>query len=172
MIKLFVLFLLIFLLLCKKQTRTHTPAEQARVDRTLSKLKRHVEKLKRVLLTKYPTDVRTQRLVKNWSGDLREMAHHENNHAFAYNMNKGEYIAVCMHDRHNRFNDFNALFFVTMHELTHIMTKEYAHNAFFWDSFAWLIGVASDAGLYHNRDYKKNPQRFCNHTINQNPFFA
>lgn len=155
-----------------RKENTHTPAEQARVDRTLHKLRRHVEKLKRVLVTKHPKDVRTQRLVESWTGDIREMAHHENKRAFAYNMNKGEHIAVCLHDQHNRLNDFNALFFVTMHELAHIMTKEYSHNAFFWDSFAWLIGVASDAGLYRNRDYNKRPQRFCNHTINHNPFFS
>lgn len=167
MLKLLLLFVLIVLLLKKRTSaQRHTPAEQARVDGTLRKLKRRVAKLKRVLVAKYPTDVRTQRLVENWSGDIREMARHETKRAFAYSMNKGEYIAVCLHKRHN---DFNALFFVTMHELTHVMTKEYAHNAFFWDSFAWLIGVASDAGLYHNRDYEKHPQRFCNHTIDKNP---
>lgn len=172
-LKWIILLLLISLLWTQNvDLHTHTPREKADIERILHKLKQHVDKLKQVLIEKYPNDMRTKRFVKRWTGDIREMPHNENTRAFAYNMNKGEHIAVCLHDRYNRFNEFNALFFVTMHELTHIMTKEYTHDDFFWDSFAWLIGVASEAGLYRNIDYEKRPQRYCNHMLNDNPFFS
>jgi hypothetical protein len=86
---------------------------------------------------------------------------------FAFNVNKGDKISICL----SKENGLNELFFVILHELAHGMTVEYSHNAQFWNNFKYLIQVASEIGIYVNKDYGSNPIPFCNHTLNHNPSF-
>jgi hypothetical protein len=86
---------------------------------------------------------------------------------FAFNVNKGERISVCL----SKENTLNDLFFVVLHELAHSMTKEYAHNTQFWDNFKRLIEIAIEHSIYINQNYSKTPSNFCNYVLNHNPFF-
>jgi hypothetical protein len=139
-----------------------------RIGAFLRKLKTHTYKLVSVL---DPTDPRTEKIKHNWSGKLGEMEHEENRRAFAYNLNKGRYIAVCLHDQKGNLNSFNETFFVVMHELAHVATERYAHDRDFWDTFRWLIRSAARAGLYNNIDYKERPVTFCEYKLDENPTF-
>jgi len=118
-----------------------------------------------------PTDPRTEKIKQNWSGKLAEMEHEENRNAFAYNINKGQHIAVCLHDRKGNLNSFNETFFVIMHEIAHVATDRYTHDREFWETFRWLIRSAARAGLYNNIDYNKRPITFCEHQLDENPTF-
>jgi hypothetical protein len=158
------LLLCVLVLLVKRRSRCSDP----RVGAFLRKLKRHTYKLIHVL---DPSDPRTERIKQNWSGKLGEMEHEENRRAFAYNLNKGQYIAVCLHDRKGNLNSFNETFFVVMHELAHVATERYAHDRAFWDTFRWLIRSAASAGLYNNIDYTKRPATFCEYRLDENPTF-
>lgn len=86
---------------------------------------------------------------------------------FAFNMNKGERISICL----SKENEINELFFVLLHEISHSMTVEYSHNAEFWTNFSHMIQIATDNNLYTNVDYRKNPKKFCNYSVNHNPYF-
>ena len=51
-----------------------------------------------------------------------------------YTINKGEKIGLCTND-----SSMNDLFFIVLHELGHVITKEYGHPEIFWKNFEKLI---------------------------------
>lgn len=152
---------------------THTTEEKQQLADRLKALRAHTETLVEYLQRTYPTDPRTTRMTR-WFRTFEhfhETEHHENHRSFGYNVNKGQYIAVCLHDARNRLNPFNETFFVLLHELAHVATEAYAHNAEFYDAYRWLIRGASDAGLYRNVDYSEHPVPYCHHRLDHNPAF-
>ena len=154
--------------------KSHTLNEKKVHERTLKKLRKDTQELIERLQQDFPRDPSTKRLTRwfnGWRGEFHEMEHRDNPRAFGYNVEKGKYIAVCLHDAQNRPNAYNEVFFVLLHELAHIATEDYAHNAHFWATYRRLIRVASNAGLYRNVDYAKSPRRFCHNTLTSNPTF-
>lgn len=153
--------------------RSHTQADKVTYANMLKTLREQTHALITHLRTTHPDDPRTDKL-NRWlreSKPLHELEHRESHKAFGYNIDKGKYIAVCLHDKNNVPNTLNETFFVLLHELAHIATKDFAHDDFFWNTFRWLIRTASDAGLYNNVNYNKYPVKYCNHKLNQNPTF-
>ena len=51
-------------------------------------------------------------------------------------------IYVCT----EKFDSFDSLIFVTLHELAHVVTEEIGHTALFWDNFRTLLDIATDRG--------------------------
>ena len=154
--------------------KSHTLSEKKIIEKRLKKLRKDTQELIERLHKVSPENPITQRLSRwfgNWRGEFHEMEHRESPRAFGYNVEKGKYIAVCLHDARNRPNAYNEIFFVLLHELAHIATDNYAHDVLFWDAFRYLIRVASDAGLYKNTDYAKYPKTFCHNTLKSNPTF-
>jgi hypothetical protein len=80
-----------------------------------------------------------------------------------YTINKGEKIGLCLDD------DENTLFFVVLHELSHVITKEYGHTDKFWKNFEFMIKQAVKLGVYDYKDYNKNPINYCNYKISYTP---
>lgn len=154
--------------------KSHTLHEKRVLERTLKKLRKDTQELIERLQLDFPDDPSTTRLTRwfgQWRGEFHEMEHRESPRAFGYNVNKGKHIAVCLHDARNRPNAYNEVFFVLLHELAHVGTDNYAHDARFWGTFRRLIRVASDAGLYQNTDYARFPKKFCHNTLTSNPTF-
>ena len=91
----------------------------------------------------------------------------------AYSENKGEKIAFCLNKTKNSSTliDINTLTFVSIHELSHIMTKSIGHKQDFWQNFKFLLENAKDANIYIPIDYKKKPQGYCGMTITDSPYF-
>lgn len=81
-----------------------------------------------------------------------------------YTINKGESIGLCLEDNEN------ALFFVTLHELAHIITKDYGHPPEFWKNFEFLVKHAVEQGLYNYKNYDTNPVNYCNYEISYTPY--
>jgi hypothetical protein len=92
----------------------------------------------------------------------------------AYSENKGEKLAFCLNREKNDSNnliDEHTLMFVSIHELSHIMTKSIGHKKEFWDNFKFLLENAKDAGIHNPEDYKTAPKQYCGMKIQDNPYF-
>lgn len=147
-------------------SHAHDPAKTVKV---LRDLRTRAIRLVDVLRNEYPNDKRVKRLTR-WNGIIHETEHQDG--VFGYNVNKGTGVSVCVHNRKGEPNRFNDLFFVVMHEMSHIMTKAYDHDDTFWNSFRLLIEEATKNGLFVNVDYKKHPSRFCDGYLTDNPTFV
>lgn len=89
----------------------------------------------------------------------------------AYSVNKGEELAICLRNiKDDTFIDLNLVIFVSIHELSHVMTDEVGHTPKFWDNMKFLLEKGRDIGIYVPEDYSKHPQQYCGDTINSTPY--
>jgi hypothetical protein len=89
----------------------------------------------------------------------------------AYNINKGEEIAICIRDKNNKLlDDMNSCMFIIIHELAHIMTVTEQHTPEFWENMNQLIDKAGKCGIYTPIDYSKTPKYYCNQLIDKTPY--
>jgi predicted metal-dependent hydrolase len=117
---------------------------------------------------KYKNHYGIKRLLANKNVKLEELSYEYNNEA-AYSINKGERIGICLRNKNGNIEDENTMMFVLMHELAHIMSKKYAHDAEFWSNFALLIKAANECGVYVYKNYSSNPTTYCGHDITHTP---
>lgn len=113
-----------------------------------------------------------QRLLSNWTGELRELDMYtrrdiSKGNTLAYNTNKGESISICLFDNKNVPNKINEMFYVILHELAHVMTDKYEHNNEFHECFEYLVTKAVSYKMYTRMNYKNNPKRFCDTYIDE-----
>lgn len=79
-------------------------------------------------------------------------------------------IYICLRKNINQFEtNINALYFIIMHELSHIITKTQGHTKEFWDNYKLIINTATKYKLYKYKDYYNNPVKICNKLINSLP---
>jgi len=89
----------------------------------------------------------------------------------AYSVNKGEQLAICLRNvDDDKFMNDNIIYFVSIHEMAHVMTDEIGHTKKFWDNMAYLLEQAHEVGFYTPEDYAKNPQMYCGQEINSTPY--
>ncbi len=89
----------------------------------------------------------------------------------AYNVNKGEEIAICIRDKNNKIiDDMNSCMFIIIHELAHLMTITEQHTPEFWDNMRQLLEKGNECSVYKPIDYSKNPQYYCNQLIQETPY--
>jgi len=89
----------------------------------------------------------------------------------AYSVNKGEQLAICLRNADDdKFMNDNIIYFVSVHEMAHVMTDEIGHTKKFWDNMAYLLEQAHALGFYTPEDYAKNPQMYCGQEINSTPY--
>jgi len=81
----------------------------------------------------------------------------------AYTVNKGDSIGLCIE------NDENTLFFIVLHELAHVITKERGHTKTFWKNFEFLVKHAIKEKLYNYENYNKEPVTYCKKEITYSP---
>lgn len=94
----------------------------------------------------------------------------------SYVYGKGKQISFCLRDREsgkNMLHPFHLLYFVNLHELSHIAGTSYdtGHSKTFWRDFRILLQEAQEAGLYFSSDYKNNPVNYCGIVIDYNPLY-
>jgi hypothetical protein len=121
---------------------------------------------------KYPQDDRVQLLVKNFN-PKKIVETLPTSEYTAYSEGKGAKLAFCLrkHKHEMHLIDINTLTFVSLHELTHLMTKSIGHKKDFWDNFKFMLENAQDNGVYDPVDYSKKPSEYCGLTIDNNPLF-
>ena len=100
-------------------------------------------------------------LMENKSLNLQER---DNNNHIGYTINKGDSIGLCIDD------DENTLFFVVLHELSHVITKTYGHDEKFWNNFKFLIQQAVKLNIYDYKNYNKKSANYCKKDITYTPY--
>jgi predicted metal-dependent hydrolase len=121
---------------------------------------------------KYPEDTDVKRLVEGFNPkQISETL--PTSELTAYSENKGEKIAFCLNKTKNSTTliDLNTLTFVSIHELSHVMTKSVGHKQDFWQNFKFLLENAKEANIYQPVDYKKKPENYCGMTITDSPYY-
>ena len=121
---------------------------------------------------KYPDDLDVKRLVDGFNPKkISETL--PTSELTAYSENKGEKIAFCLNKTKHSTTliDINTLTFVSIHELSHVMTKSIGHKQEFWKNFKFLLENAKEANIYQPVDYKKKPENYCGMTITDSPYY-
>lgn len=121
----------------------------------------------------YPDDKRVQQLVERFNPKTI-METLPTSEFTAYSENKGEKVAFCLNkkkDDDSSLIDDHTLTFVSLHELTHVMTASTGHGEDFWENFKFLLEGAKESGIHDPMDYKKKPTSYCGMTIRDNPFY-
>lgn len=118
-------------------------------------------------------DVRVQQLVARFDPTVI-METLPTSEYTAYSENKGEKVAFCLNRKKHddeALIDEHTLTFVSIHELTHIMSASTGHGDDFWENFKFLLEGAKEAGIHDPLDYKHTPTEYCGMTIRDNPFY-
>ena len=91
-----------------------------------------------------------------------------NNSDTSYSINKGEELFLCLRSKKhfNEFHDRNLIFYVVLHEISHIASPFYepefkGHGPEFKRVFKFLTMVALDLGKYNKIDFDKKPEEYC-----------
>jgi hypothetical protein len=92
----------------------------------------------------------------------------DNNNDTSYSINKGDELVVCLRSKinWNNFHDLNMIFYVILHELSHIASPEYEeeynnHGPIFKKIFTFLTNIAIENNLYIKIDFNKEPREYC-----------
>ena len=89
----------------------------------------------------------------------------------AYSVNKGEQLSLCLRDaKTNEFIDKNLIYFIAIHELSHIMTDEIGHTPKFWNNMKFLLKEANKLNIYLPIDYNKTNVEYCGMLIKSTPY--
>lgn len=133
-------------------------------------VRRRGEEITRNLLARYDPDTLAESSPLNAEGDT------------SFTVNKGELLAFCLRERDpgetgdpevHDFHNWIDLWFVAVHELTHVGIDEKGHPPEFWSAFKLLLAEAEDAALVPGGgrwpDYEARPVRYCGLEINYNP---
>jgi len=90
----------------------------------------------------------------------------------SYSVDKGKELSICLRNKDTKeIHQINILMFVCIHEMAHLMSKSYGHNAEFNKNFKILLEKAISLGIYSNKDYSKENVEYCGMTIDNNPLF-
>jgi hypothetical protein len=91
----------------------------------------------------------------------------------SYTVDKGKQLYVCMRSKKPPYalHDDDDLFFVVLHELSHMGTTTFGHNDEFWQTFKFVLHEASLSGAYKPVDYGKKAVAYCGLNVNYNPYF-
>ena len=138
----------------------------------MANVKKKLDLLSNYLEKNYNKDDRTHRLLNKFnSNNITEAS--KNNKYTSYSVNKGEKIVLCLRSRDDNESlvDLNTLMFVTLHEISHIITVSIGHTDEFWKNFKHILKVSSQIGIYNNIDYSKFPKKYCGITITDSPTF-
>jgi len=138
----------------------------------LAEVNIRMQRMVEYLSTKYPTDLRVQRLSKNFNPN-KIVETLPTSEYTAYSENKGEKLAFCLRQYKNAATliDINTLTFVALHELSHLMSASIGHNEEFWTNFKFMLTNAVDANIYQPVNYSKSPVEYCGMSINSSPLY-
>ena len=136
----------------------------------LARIRIKLEKLCSIMKKKYPTDESVLRMNERFNSDNISESGKSNQYT-SYSVNKGEKIVFCIRqkDEDESLVDENTITFVSIHELSHIMTKSVGHTTEFWDNFKRLLKEAVENKLYDKEDYTKNPKEYCGIKVSDSP---
>jgi hypothetical protein len=141
----------------------------------LAEIKSRLSKIVEHLRNKYKEDTDVKLLLKNFNTD-NILETDINDDDTSYSINKGEEISLCLRNKNMKdhpIHDINTLMFVSLHELSHLMTPaQYdSHGKEFTENFVIILKEASEIGIYTPVDYASSPVDFCGIKIYSSPLF-
>lgn len=89
----------------------------------------------------------------------------------AYTVGHGQEMVYCLRQKnspHSILPD-ELLFFVALHEMTHIFTPGFVHPDCFWEHFKWVLHEVDSAGIYSPPDFSLAPANYCGLNVNHSP---
>ena len=112
-------------------------------------------------------------LAENYNGDVLSEHTPKSTVNTSYVINKGDLIKLCLRDaKTGEFHDMNTLIFVDLHELSHLLDKEYGHNMSFWLSFRAVLEEAVRLNIYMPVNYSVYNTEYCGMKITSSPLFT
>ena len=82
-------------------------------------------------------------------------------------------LILCLRDKDTgKLHDENTIFFVILHELSHMMNISWGHDEHFWRIFKFVLLRAVEMGLYEPVDYSIHPIMYCGLKIEFSPLFS
>ena len=134
----------------------------------MSNLKVHLE-------SKYPDKPQVKQLIINFEANPNRFYESTpDSDLTSYSVNKGESVHLCLRQREDNNEslvDENVIMFVSLHEMSHMITKSVGHGQDFWNNFAWLLKEAESIGLYKAQDFKAHPVKYCGMSITDQPSY-
>lgn len=134
------------------------------------------------LLHKLETDDTVQNLdfkniIKLYRERYEPLNLYENRFSFfspttSFIVNKKD-IALCVKDAYGKIHEIGTLFFVLLHEISHMVIQDIHHTQFFWEVFKTLLFKAHKYDIHAPVDFQKRPVYYCNNSmiISYNPYF-
>ncbi|ABU44166.1 hypothetical protein PBCVNY2B_707L [Paramecium bursaria Chlorella virus NY2B] len=113
----------------------------------------------------YPLETQIKRIMKYWTGTLTEIPQTE---TIAYALEKKD-VFICVRDSVGNIQDIDDLFFVLLHELSHIQNDTYGHDDMFWKQFKKTLEIANRLGSLPYKDYDNYNVMVCGKVITSNP---
>jgi hypothetical protein len=113
----------------------------------------------------YPNDPNIKRIQKYWTEGISEIPQSE---TIAYAIEKKE-LYICVRDANGTLQNIDDLFFVLLHELSHVMNPTYGHDDTFWKQFKKTLEMANKLGYLPYRNYDDHPVDVCGKKITSNP---
>lgn len=84
------------------------------------------------------------------------------NNETSYSMNKGEELVLCVVNYKNmKIYNMDILFYVAVHELSHVANDSYGHDKSFYTIFNFLLEKSIFYGLYSFSDFQNLPSEYC-----------
>jgi len=123
------------------------------------------------LKVKYPNSARVTRLVSKYNPEsLMEGSPINNKNSTSYSVAKGKKLVFCLRSKKNKeLHRRNLLMFVVLHELAHLMSVTYGHNAEFLKNFKFLLHEAMASGIYRYDNYFTKPREYCGINLTSTP---
>ena len=114
---------------------------------------------------KYPNDPAIARIKEYWTGSLTEIPQSD---TIAYALEKKN-LFMCVRDNLGNVQKLYDLFFVLLHELSHLANVTYGHNDSFWKQFKRMLEMANKLGHLPYANYDEYSVQVCGKIINSNP---
>ena len=113
-------------------------------------------------------------LASNYNGDVLQENIPRSTTNTSFVVNKGDVIKLCLRDptKGGAFHDFDTLMFVNLHEVSHLLDRQYGHSESFWTGFKFILTEAKLLGIYNPVNYDKTPVNYCGMVIRGNPYYG
>ena len=150
-------------------------SDKAEAADLLANVRLKIVRLYSTLKEKFPNKPQIRQWVQNFTPDPNrfEEATPDAEHT-SYSVNKGEKVHLCLRHREGQNEslvDENVMFFVSLHEMAHMITSSIGHGQDFWNNFGFLLREAEQQGFYKHQDFKSQPVTYCGVSITDAPSY-
>ena len=145
-------------------TQKHKAEEAANILSIVDKFKKNLIKY---LIKDHPENIKIKKL--NREIKIKEIPEKYNKY-IGYTINK-QTLYICLRKNQDNFEtNMNALYFIVMHELAHVISTTLGHTREFWENYKLILRTGIKHKLYNYKNYYVKPVKYCNKMINSTPY--